>query len=143
MTASTSAAPRGQVELGVRYAAFAVVATAVNLLTQAALFAVHTGPGALTGALALGTLTGLVTKYVLDKRWIFDDRSTGAAVHARKFSLYTLMGVATTLIFWGTEFAFDALGGDGWRYVGGALGLAVGYLVKYRLDRRFVFGAPP
>nr|WP_247887257.1 GtrA family protein [Azospirillum sp. SYSU D00513] len=128
-------------ELGLRYTAFAVVATAVNLLTQWCLFALYAGPGAVYAALALGTLTGLVAKYVLDKRWIFDDRSTGAAAHARKFSLYTLMGVFTTVIFWGTELAFDALGGGSWRYVGGALGLAIGYVVKYRLDRRFVFGS--
>lgn len=128
--------------LGARYAAFAVIATMVNLLTQRGLFAVYDDAGAVYGALALGTLTGLVAKYLLDKRWIFADRSTGVATHARKFSLYTLMGVFTTVIFWGSELAFDALGGDGWRYVGGALGLTVGYVVKYRLDRRFVFGAP-
>ena len=53
-----------------------------------------------------GTLAGLVLKYLLDKRWIFADRETGAAAHGRKFTLYTLMGVVTTAIFWGTETAF-------------------------------------
>lgn len=137
MTAAALSMPA----LAARYTAFALVATAVNLLTQRGLFAVYDGPFAVYGALALGTMTGLVTKYALDKRWIFADRSSGVATHARKFSLYTLMGVVTTVIFWGSELAFDAIGGGDWRYVGGALGLAVGYVVKYRLDRRFVFGA--
>ncbi|HZH25741.1 MAG TPA: GtrA family protein [Azospirillaceae bacterium] len=128
-------------QLAIRYAAFAVVATALNLLAQMGVFAVYSGPYALYGALALGTLVGLVVKYVLDKHWIFHDRSTGLGTHARKFSLYTLFGLLTTVVFWGTELAFDALAGGYWRYVGGALGLAVGYMTKYRLDRRFVFGA--
>lgn len=141
MTAAANAAPRSLTDLSVRYAAFAVVATAVNLLTQRGVFAVYADGGAVYGALALGTLTGLVTKYALDKRWIFADRSTGVANHARKFSLYSMMGVVTTVIFWGMELAFDTLLGGGWRYIGGALGLVIGYVVKYRLDRRFVFGA--
>lgn len=143
MTAAAAGAPASLTVLGLRYAAFAAVATAVNLLTQWAVLLAWAGAYGLYAALALGTLTGLVAKYILDKRWIFADHSTGAATHARKFSLYTLMGVFTTAIFWGTELAFDALLGGAWRYVGGALGLAVGYVVKYRLDRRFVFGAAP
>ncbi len=49
------------------------------------------------------------------------------------------MGVATTAVFWGTELAFVALFGEAWALAGGGLGLAFGYLAKYRLDRRFVF----
>ena len=31
---------------------------------------------------------------------------------------------------------------EGAAYVGGALGLAVGYVIKYQLDKRFVFCTP-
>lgn len=127
------------------YTAFAVVATAANLAAQALAGRVlgvvpgQLGPGYWL-ALAFGTGVGLVAKYLLDKRWIFEDRSTGAAAHGRRFTLYTVMGLATTAIFWGTQTAFALI----WRseaamLIGGALGLAVGYVVKYRLDRRFVF----
>ena len=35
---------------------------------------------------------------------------------------------------------FDTLSQDGWpRFVGAAIGLAIGYVTKYHLDRRFVF----
>jgi putative flippase GtrA len=50
------------------------------------------------------------------------------------------MGVVTTAIFWATETAFWLIGGtDLWRETGAVLGLSVGYLVKYELDRRYVF----
>ncbi len=50
------------------------------------------------------------------------------------------MGVVTTAIFWSTETAFWVIWHtDLARETGAVLGLAVGYVVKYRLDRRFVF----
>jgi putative flippase GtrA len=138
---------RSLARLATLYALFAAIATGANLGAQAAVHAVlpptqgAAGP-AYWAALVFGTGVGLVVKYLLDKRWIFDDRSRGLAAHGRRFSLYTLMGVATTAIFWGTQTAFFvAFGTEAALYVGGALGLGVGYVVKYCLDRRFVFGA--
>ena len=76
----------------------------------------------------------------VDKRWIFDDRGTGLGTHMRKFSLYTMMGLATTAVFWMTELLFDAVSPGGRaRYLGALIGLAIGYSTKYFLDRRFVF----
>jgi putative flippase GtrA len=125
-----------------RYACFAVLAGLVTLVTQAAFLQIYSGPLGLTIALVLGTGTGLLAKYLLDKRWIFFDTSTGAAAHGKTFSLYTATGVVTTVIFWGLEYAFDGLTPDGrWRYLGGAIGLAIGYIAKFQLDRRFVFAA--
>ncbi|MDF2234593.1 GtrA family protein [Albimonas sp. CAU 1670] len=98
------------------------------------------GPLALILAIGLGTAVGLVVKYLLDKRWIFFDRSTGAKAHARRFALYTLMGVATTAIFWGSEaLAWWLWRSDLARETGAVLGLMVGYVAKYQFDRRFVF----
>ncbi len=128
------------IPLYLRYAAFAGIATAINLGSQAAFAQFYYGPFALTGAIILGTGTGLVAKYMLDKYWIFFDRSTSAAAHGKQFALYTATGIATTLIFWAFEYGADALTPDGrWRYVGAVIGLAIGYVTKYRLDRRFVF----
>jgi putative flippase GtrA len=126
--------------LALLYAAFAVVATIANLGSQRAVLAVDEGPVGFAAAVVVGTAVGLVIKYLLDKRWIFDDRSTGLAAHGKRFSAYTLMGVVTTLIFWGTETAFWVI----WqthamRELGAVIGLMIGYTVKYHLDRRFVF----
>lgn len=139
-----SARPTGTA-LAVRYAAFAVVATVANLGAQRLVLAVSPLDPALsfTAALLTGTGVGLVVKYVLDKRYIFYDGATGLAAHSRRFSLYTAMGIVTTLIFWGTETAFWLIWQtDLAREAGAVLGLAIGYSVKYWLDRAYVFSDP-
>ena len=126
--------------LVVRYVAFAVVAVLVNLAVQR--LVLWGGDSGVWFAIALGagTLAGLVVKYLLDKRWIFYDRTAGAAAQGRQFGLYSLMGVATTVIFWMTETAFWLIWGtDLAREIGAIIGLSIGYITKYQLDRRFVF----
>ncbi|MCM2562318.1 GtrA family protein [Lutimaribacter sp. EGI FJ00015] len=126
--------------LVIRYTAFAVAATLANLGAQRLVLALDEGPRGFAAAVLAGTLVGLVLKYLLDKRWIFEDHTTGVAAHGRKFTLYTAMGIATTAIFWATETAFWIIWHtDLARETGAVLGLAVGYVIKYRLDRRFVF----
>ena len=123
-----------------RYAAFAVVATIANLASQRAVLQFGETGVYFAAAVGAGTIVGLVIKYVLDKRWIFYDVETGVKSHSRKFSLYTAMGLVTTAIFWGTETAFWLIcQTDMMRELGAILGLSVGYVVKYNLDRRFVF----
>lgn len=127
-------------KLVVFYIAFAVVATLANLASQRLALAAYGGPYGIVLAMAVGTGAGLVTKYLLDKRWIFADRSTGVSAHGRTFGLYTMTGIGTTLIFWGSEGAFWAIyRTETMRELGAVLGLAIGYVIKYQLDKRFVF----
>jgi putative flippase GtrA len=124
----------------IRYTGFAVLATLANLGAQRVVLILGDTPPFFTAAVIVGTALGLVVKYLLDKRWIFADTTTGLREHGRKFSLYSAMGLVTTAIFWAMETAFWLV----WdthtaREVGAVLGLAVGYAVKYQLDRRFVF----
>lgn len=126
--------------LTLRYAGFALLATFANLATQR--LVLLTGNDALRFAVAVGagTLVGLVVKYLLDKYWIFQDAGQGLRDHGQKFTLYTAMGLITTAIFWGLETAFWLV----WRTelmreVGALIGLAIGYVIKFQLDRRFVF----
>ena len=50
------------------------------------------------------------------------------------------MGIVTTLIFWGFEFSFGYFfETKQLRYLGGVIGLSIGYLAKYQLDKRYVF----
>lgn len=126
--------------LVLRYAAFAMVATIANLATQRVVLQFGETGIHFAGAVGAGTIVGLIIKYVLDKRWIFHDVATGVKNHSRRFSLYTAMGMVTTAIFWGTETAFWLIWQtDMMRELGAILGLSVGYVVKYNLDRRFVF----
>lgn len=123
-----------------RYAAFAVIATIANLATQRFVLQFGETGSHFAWAVGSGTIVGLVIKYVLDKRWIFYDLDIGVRNHGRKFALYTTMGLVTTAIFWGTETAFWLIGQtDMMRELGAILGLSVGYVVKYKLDQRFVF----
>lgn len=121
-----------------RYGAFAVIATLANLAAQRV---VLDGLGwGLAMAIAAGTAVGLVIKYLLDKRWIFQDASSGTRAHGERFSRYTATGLFTTALFWGTETAFWLIWQtDGMRELGAVIGLAIGYVVKFQLDKRFVF----
>lgn len=117
-----------------------MVATVFNIGAQEVAIRFYQGGYAVTISILVGTGVGLIVKYVLDKRFIFRFKAQDAAHDAKTFLLYTLMGVITTVIFWGFEYAFDAIfQTKELRYVGGIIGLAIGYWVKYRLDKRFVF----
>jgi putative flippase GtrA len=126
--------------LVLRYGLFAVIATIANLAVQRLVLLGGDTTILFMAAVGAGTIVGLIIKYILDKRWIFMDTDTGAAAHGKKFGLYTVMGLATTAIFWGMETAFWLIWQtDLMREVGAIIGLSIGYVVKYNLDRRFVF----
>ncbi len=126
--------------LALKYAFLAAVAIGANLCLQVVTHRVYGGPFELYLSMAMGTAAGLVVKYLLDKTYIFYDRNSGLADEGRKFSLYTATGVSTTLLFWGCEILFDRLFETvAMRYLGALLGLTMGYLAKYQLDKRFVF----
>lgn len=126
--------------LVLRYTAFAVLATLANLGVQR--IVLMAGEGAMIFALAMvaGTAAGLVLKYILDKRYIFNDATTGLRASGQQFLLYTVMGLVTTALFWATETAFWLIWRtDAMRELGAVLGLSVGYVVKYKLDSKYVF----
>jgi hypothetical protein len=129
-------------QLVVRYAAFALIATAANIGAQDLAVRLYSGTGYLIASLVLGTAVGLVVKYLLDKRYIFRFHTRDLAHDSRTFALYTAMGLVTTAVFWGFEFSFHYLfGTKEMRYLGGVIGLAIGYVAKYQLDKRYVFRA--
>jgi putative flippase GtrA len=115
-----------------------VIATFANLGAQR--FILSATGGWYFAALMAGTLVGLVVKYRLDKRWIFFDDRRDLRSETRIFGLYTLTGVGTTFLFWGCETLFWLVGQtEIMREMGAALGLTFGYVIKYKLDYRFVF----
>jgi putative flippase GtrA len=127
-------------KLTLTYSLLAAIATVINIAAQELSINLYSGPWAVGVAIFFGTGVGLVVKYVLDKKYIFNFRAQNKAHDGKTFILYTLMGVVTTAIFWGFEFGFDAIFNDKqWRYLGGIIGLAIGYYAKYQLDKRFVF----
>ena len=101
---------------------------------------VYQGTNSLSYSVAIGTIIGLLVKYILDKRFIFNFHAANKIHTTRTFLLYSFMGLGTTIVFWGFEFSFDYLfDTKALRYIGAIIGLSIGYYLKYRLDKKFVF----
>ncbi len=119
---------------------FAVIATAANIGTQDFLIRSYNGAFAVLVSVIVGTGVGLVVKYFLDKRYIFCFCARSVAHDTQTFAIYTVMGMVTTVIFWCFEFGFHYIfETKEMRYFGGVVGLAIGYMTKYHLDKRYVF----
>jgi len=132
------------VKVAVTYTIIAIIATLANIGGQelALQIMVQLWPFEylITLSILFGTGVGLVVKYLLDKRYIFQFTADSLGHDARLFALYTFMGIFTTAIFWGVEFSFHAIfETKEMRYLGGVIGLAIGYIIKYRLDKHYVF----
>ncbi len=127
-------------KLAIKYAIFALIATAANIGAQDLAICLYSGAFDILGSVIVGTGVGLVVKYILDKRYIFRFRPRNVAHDGQTFAIYAVMGLATTVIFWSFEFGFHHIfETKEMRYLGGIIGLAIGYLTKYHLDKRYVF----
>ena len=127
-------------QIAVKYTIFAVLATLANIGSQDITLQIYDGHYPLVISIIVGTAVGLIVKYVLDKKYIFQFHTENIAHNTQTFTLYTVMGLTTTTVFWGFEFGFDYLfQSKEMRYAGGIIGLAIGYYAKYQLDKRFVF----
>jgi putative flippase GtrA len=127
-------------KIAVLYSLFAGLSTVVNIGSQMLSMLIYSGAYAVEISIFMGTLAGLPLRYFLEKRYIFSFESKNIKHDGQLFILYSFMGVFTTAIFWGTEYAFHLIfTTDVMRYIGGILGLSIGYYIKYQLDKRFVF----
>ncbi len=122
-----------------KYVLFCVVAIIVNLSIQRIFLGLIFINYYLI-ALLFGTIAGLITKYYLDKNYIFNDSDYSLENNSKKFMLYSLNGVFTTIIFWGTETLFYFIYATTFaRELGAVIGLSIGYFLKFRLDKKYVF----
>ena len=128
------------VSIAVMYTLFAAFSTVINIGTQMLSIWAYKGPYSVELSILIGTAAGLPLRYLLEKRYIFAFKSNNIAHDGQLFVLYSFMGVFTTAIFWGVEYAFHLIfATDTMRYVGGVIGLAIGFYVKYQLDKKYVF----
>ncbi len=129
-------------KLSIKYALFAALATLINLLAQELSLLVYAGSLSLYTAVLTGTIAGLVSKYWFDKHYIFVYITESAKHNLHTFLIYTLTGGFTTFLFWSLEIGFEFwFGTRTARYTGAVIGLTLGYVVKYRLDKRYVFNS--
>ena len=123
-----------------RYAAFASLATLLNLSCQRFILKFESDFNFYVIAILIGTLSGLMLKYVLDKKWIFFDKTSGFQVHREIFLRYLGTGTLTTAIFWAFETIFWFFWRtDLMREAGAVIGLSLGYILKFFLDRQYTF----
>lgn len=126
--------------IAILYTLFAVLSIAINIGSQMLSICVYKGPFFVEISIFVGTAMGLPLRYLLEKRYIFNFTSKNLVHDGKLFAFYSAMGVITTLIFWGTEYAFHLIyETDFMRYIGGIIGLSIGFYVKYQLDKKFVF----
>lgn len=145
-------------KLTIKYALFAVISTIGNLSTQqlclmlfssfaflkdfedVSILGLFNFNFVLMAAIFMGTLIGLIIKYILDKKYIFSFETKSKSEDTKKFIMYSFMGVFTTAIFWAFELVFDSIFKSYYaKYIGAIIGLSIGYIIKYNLDKRFVF----
>ena len=122
------------------YTLFAALSTIINIGLQMISVLAYKGSYFVEISILVGTVAGLPLRYFLEKRYIFAFSSKNIVHDGKLFVFYSTMGVITTLIFWGTEYTFHIIyDTDLMRYVGGIVGLVIGFFIKYQLDKKYVF----
>jgi len=122
------------------YCLFAMLSIVINIGTQIILIWVYVGPFAVELSILVGTIAGLPLRYYLEKIYIFNFSSKNISHDSQLFIIYSSMGLITTAIFWGTEYAFYLIyDNEVMRYIGGVIGLVIGFFAKYQLDKKYVF----
>lgn len=126
--------------IAIKYTLFAIISIFLNLFFQYISFKLYTGFGSFYIALLTGTLIGLISKYTLDKKYIFYHMTIDNKGGIKQFILYAFTGSLITAVFWITEIAFDRMfENEQSKYIGAFIGLTIGYITKYLLDKKYVF----
>jgi len=90
--------------------------------------------------LILGTVSGFIFKFIVDKFVIFKSNYKGMTHTTKQLFVYTLFALITTAIFWGTEILFKIIFEfQNNELLGGLIGLSIGYTTKFFLDKKWVF----
>lgn len=124
----------------IKYTAFAMIAMLTNISIQRIILSIGDTKFSYIYALVLGTIGGLIVKFYLDKNWIFYASQQNSKKDFMVFLHYSALGLTTTFIFWVVETIFWFTWNTSlMREVGAIIGLSLGYILKYNLDKRFVF----
>lgn len=119
------------------YVLFAGAAVGLNVLVQRLVFAVYHGPQTIVVAMVVGAGVALTAKYFLDRKWVLGVRH---AADEEEIIKYAMAGATITLVFFAFQYTIWIFyQTDLARDIGIVLGMAVGYLIKFLIDRKFVF----
>ncbi len=85
----------------------------------------------------VGTLVGFFSKFILDTKYIFKNK---IKIISNEGFLYCWFSIFITAVYFAFEvsfgYVFDSIE---MRLLGAFIGLNVGYLVKYKVDEKYVF----
>ncbi|CAH7425878.1 GtrA-like protein [Vibrio chagasii] len=113
----------------------------VNLTTQL-VFISFLGESVWTVYLSMlfGTVVGMFAKFILDSYFVFHEEVKCDARGVRRLFTYSFMAIVPTLIFWGFELLFEYFFSSvSMRFFGATIGFILGAILKYNLDKRYVF----
>ena len=131
---------REATRIAVLYTLFAAASTGINIGSQMLFIWVYKGPFSVEISILVGTAVGMPLRFFFEKRYIFSFTSRNLVHEGQLFVFYSAMSIIATLLFWGTEYAFHLIfNTDFMRYLGGMIGLSIGFYVKYQLDKKYVF----
>jgi len=115
------------------YSLISLLSISLNLVCQLVLLKILLP---LYVSICLGTLIGLLVKYLLDARFIFIYKKPSVS----NFVKYSFIGGAITPIWWVSEYAaYYFFNSNAAALVGGLVGLIFCYYLKYNLDKAYVF----
>ena len=116
------------------YFLFAVLSSFINIIGQHIFLNFYEN---LFLAVIAGSAAGLIFKYILDAAIVFESNRN---IDLRNFIKYAFIGACITPVIWVAEVTFlNIFGTVFMRDVGALLGIALAYLIKYEVDKRFVF----
>jgi len=117
--------------IAIKYSIYFVIAILINLLFQYLLDLFLKGVFQVYISIAAGIKAGLFIKYFRDKKYIFSFQIITFKTDFLMFVLFSVMGIATTIIFWGTELVFFFyLSFCSAKHIGGLPGFSVAYYIK-------------
>lgn len=125
----------------VLYFIFAIISIILNISIQE-LFFIFIGRESqvLAIAMVIATIVSFVFKYFMDKFYVFNSKSETKKEEVKKVFLYGFFSVFTTLIYMVVEFAFHiSFSFQHKEELGAMLGLTIGYIVKYIIDKKITF----
>lgn len=127
-------------EIVIKYIFFSIISSFINIASQFIFLLFYTSYLNIELSILFGTIMGMPPRYVLEKKYIFYFRANNLKHDGRIFVIYIFFSGITTLLFWAIEYLFHIVFMDDiLRYIGGLIGLMIGFYIKYRLDKKYVF----
>lgn len=129
-----------QTKITLLYSLFSALSILINLCCQMLSISLYKGAYSIEISIAAGIIFGFPVRYILEKHYIFKFQSKNIQHDGMLFLLYSILSIFTTTIFLTIEYGFHLIfSNDMLRYLGGAIGLVLGCIVKYHLDKKYVF----